>query len=786
MKELFSKEFIILDGAMGTMLQQSGLKLGERPELLNFTNPELIQGVHREYLEAGADIIYANTFGANCHKLQGLGYEVKDVIQAGIHNAKCVARNYEAYVALDVGPIGELLEPSGTLRYEEAYEVFREIVVAGEEAGADLIVFETMTDLYEVKAAVLAAKEHTKLPVFVTMTFEENGRTFTGCGIENMALTLQGLGVDAMGMNCSLGPVEILPLMQRLANLTDLPLIAKPNAGLPDPETGEYNIEADEFGVIMKEYGKAGIQILGGCCGTTKEYIHALHAQLDHRERAERNYMPKTKFCSATEVVEMDTVRVIGERINPTGKKRFATALKEGDISYVLNQAIDQVEAGADILDVNVGVPQMDEAKLMVQVVKAIQSIVSVPLQIDSSHYHALEAGLRVYNGKPILNSVNGEEEKLQQILPLAKKYGAAIVCLTMDEEGIPDSAEKRVEIAKKIMGRALECGIRKEDILVDCLTLTVSAQQKDCMETLKAMSMIKNELGLELVLGVSNISFGLPNRNLMNHSFLTLAMSHGLTLPIINPNAQSMMDAIAAFKVLTAYDVDSEQYIERFKNVEIEKQIPSGTSANMSMEDIIFKGLGEQAEAMTRELLLTKKPIEIVDTVLIPTLDMVGQKYERGEFFLPQLIRSASACCSAFEVLKEEITKSNYESISKGKIILATVKGDIHDIGKNIVKVILENYGYEIIDLGRDVPPERVVEMARHHQVKLIGLSALMTTTVESMRDTISMVRASGYDGVFMVGGAVLTKEYALKIGADYYAKDAQKSVEIAKKILG
>lgn len=795
MKQIFENEFIILDGAMGTMLQNSGLELGERPEFLNFANPALIQSVHRAYLEAGSNIIYANTFGANRHKLSGLEYSVSQVIEAGIHNAREACEGYDAKVALDVGPIGELLEPSGVLKFEEAYELFCEIVVAGEKAGADLIVFETMTDLYEVKAAVLAAKEHTELPIFVTMTFEENGRTFTGCGIENMALTLQGLGVDAIGMNCSLGPVEILPLMKQLSECTYLPLIAKPNAGLPDPETGGYNIDAETFGKVMKEYAEIGVKILGGCCGTTKEYIQSLKENLASSTVRERVYLPKTKFCSATDVVEVDTVRVIGERINPTGKKRFAAALAERDITYVLTQAIEQVEAGADILDVNVGIPQMNEPDLMIEVVKAIQSVVSVPLQIDSSKYDALEAGLRVYNGKPILNSVNGEMDKLEKILPLAKKYGAAVVGLTIDEEGIPETAEKRVEIAKKIMDTAALYGIPKEDILIDCLTLTVSAQQQACFDTLRAMDIIKKEMGLELVLGVSNISFGLPNRNLMNHSFLTLAMSHGLTLPILNPNTQSMMDAISAFKVLSAYDISSEQYIDRFKaneeklkdesakKKEQSQELRPGTNET-AIEQAIMKGLGEQVTQLTKEILQTHEPIQIVNEMLIPTLDLVGSKYESGAFFLPQLIRSASACCNAFEVIKEEIVKTNQESISKGKIILATVKGDIHDIGKNIVKVILENYGYEIIDLGRDVAPEKVLEIALEYDVKLIGLSALMTTTVESMKETIDLIKESGHKCNVMVGGAVLTKEYAKKIGADYYAKDAQKSVEIAKEI--
>lgn len=779
----------ILDGALGTMLQKKGLLLGERPELLNLKNPALVQSVHDAYVAAGSDIICANTFGANAHKLQGAGHSVQEVIAAGVAIAKQAAQGKGSgcKVALDVGPIGELLEPSGTLTFEQAYDVFAEMVVAGKDAGADLIVFETMTDLYEVKAAVLAAKEHSALPVFVTMTFEANGRTFTGCSIPAMATCLQGLGVDAMGINCSLGPVEILPLMKKLAQYTKLPLIAKPNAGLPHPETGAYGLDAQTFAQVMAEYPAIGVQYLGGCCGTTEQFLIALREQTQGAVIAPRAYTPATRFCTATKVVTVDTVRVIGERINPTGKKRFAQALRDGEMPYVLGQAIEQVEAGAEILDVNVGVPQLDEVALMTQTVKAIQSVVDVPLQIDSSKVAALEAGLRVYNGKPLLNSVNGEADKLHAILPLAKKYGAGLVCLTMDERGIPADAATRVEIAQKILKMALSYGIPKEDILVDCLTLTVSAQQKDCTETLKAMATIRDTLGLQLVLGVSNISFGLPNRALINHSFLTLAMAHGLTLPILNPNAKDMMDAVDAYRVLSGYDVDSESFIARHSG-----DGNTGTSApaagqGYTLEEAILKGLSQVVEEHTKELLKTTPPLAIVNERLIPALDVVGQKYDSGAFFLPQLIRSATACSAAFEVLKKSLaTGDAAASISKGTIILATVKGDIHDIGKNIVKVILENYGYKIIDLGKDVSAQQIVESAMAENVSLVGLSALMTTTVESMRETIVLLRESGHPCTIMVGGAVLTPEYAEKIGADFYAKDAQKAVEIAKRVLG
>ncbi|MFI3164963.1 MAG: homocysteine S-methyltransferase family protein [Bacillota bacterium] len=789
MNNLLSKnDFVILDGAMGTMLQQNGLKLGERPEILNITNAPLLKEIHEKYLIAGSNIIYANTFCANSHKLDGTGYSVTDVVTAGVKNAKEVAKKYNALVALDVGPIGELLEPSGTLKFDEAYEIYKEVLTAGENAGADLVIFETMTDLYEVKAGVLSAKENTNLPVFVTMTFEENGRTFTGVGIENMAVTLQGLGVDAMGINCSLGPVEILPLAKNLATFTNLPLIIKPNAGLPNPETGEYNLSASDFGTAMSEYAKIGVTFFGGCCGTTPEYIVETVKNLHGKTKGERSFTPQTKVCSGSKVVTVDSVKIIGERVNPTGKKRFQEAIKNGDMPYILSQALSQTEVGADILDVNVGVPETNEAATIKNVVKAIQSVTNVPLQIDSSKLDAIEAGLRYYNGKPILNSTNGETEKMNQIFPLAKKYGACIVCLTIDEDGIPKTAEKRVEIAKKILKTAQKFGIAKEDIIIDCLALTISAQQQDCKETLKAMRIIKEELNLNMTLGVSNISFGLPNRNLVNRTFLTLAMGAGLTLPIINPNSADMTDAVKAFSALSAFDENCENFIACFggENSKIATSKTQKTQkTQITLSEAVKKGLEFEASEQTKLELKTKKPTEIISEILIPTLDIVGKKYENGEYFLPQLIKSANASCSAFEVLKAEIAKTSQESISKGKIILATVKGDIHDIGKNIVKVILENYGYQVIDLGRDVPAETIVETAIKENVKLVGLSALMTTTVESMKEAITLLKNSNHDCKIMVGGAVLTAEHAKKINADYYAKDAKQSVDIAKEVL-
>ncbi len=794
--KLFQQDFVLLDGAMGTMLQQNGLKLGEIPELLSFSRPELISSIHRKYLEAGSHIIYANTFGANRHKLEGCGKTVAEVVTESVKLARKEADEFGRYVALDVGPIGTLLEPSGTLKWEEAYDMFREIMDAGAAAGADFVVLETMTDLYEVKAGVLACKEGCNLPLLVSMTFEENKRTFTGCSIPAMALTLQGLGVDAMGMNWSLGPKELMPLVEELTKWTNLPLLVKANAGLPHPETGEYYISTEEFSAFSRKLRELGVQFLGGCCGTDPDFIRKMSETLEDCSVNRPIYTPITAFCSATQVVTVDTVRVIGERLNPTGKKRFAEALQQGDISYVLRQAMEQVEAGADILDVNVGVPELDEAKLMTKVVKELQSVVTLPLQIDSSHVSALEAGLRAYNGKPILNSVNGEQENLDQILPLAKKYGAAVVALTIDADGIPQSTEKRVEIALKIVERAKFYQIPKEDILVDCLTLTVSAQQEDCLKTLEALEILHREHGLQQVLGVSNISVGLPNRPLMNHSFLSMAMARGLRLPIMNPNASSMMDAVYAHRVLTAYDQDSQAYIERFAQID-EKASENATATGgkpveqgektpeTALHEAILKGLAQESKDAVATLLQTEEPMMIVNELLIPALDVVGERFEAGSLFLPQLLRSANASLAAFELIKNRLAQSVEAPLSKGKILLATVHGDVHDIGKNIVKVILENYGYHIIDLGKDVPAQEVVDRAVAENVPLVGLSALMTTTVTSMKETIALLRASGHPCKVMVGGAVLTPEYAMKIGADYYAKDAKASADVAKEVL-
>jgi len=779
-------ELIILDGGMGTQLQAAGLPMGQAPELWNVTEPEKVTAVHRRYVEAGSKVLYTNTFGVNRLKTARIGHTVRELVEGGVRCARAAAGTAEVRVALDIGPLGQILEPLGTLKFEEAYDIFREIVEAGRDAGADLIVIETMSDLYEVKAAVLAARENSTLPVWVTMTFEENGRTFVGTTVPAMGLTLSGLGVDAMGFNCSLGPKELLPMIRELRRWTDKPLILKPNAGLPDPATGEYRITPEEFAAELAPAPEDGVQMLGGCCGTTPDFIRALSAAM----QGERNPSPpperRSGVCSASQTAAFGPVRVIGERINPTGKKRFQQALRENDIDYIVARGIEQQDAGADLLDVNVGLPGINEPEMMTRVVKALQAVVDLPLQIDSSDPAAIEAGLRAVNGKAIVNSVNGKLEVLRSILPICKKYGAAVVGLCMDENGIPQTWQERVAIAKRILDAALAAGIPKEDVLIDCLTLTVSAQQEQAAETLKALHAVREELGLHTVLGVSNISFGLPARENITVSFLTQALYAGLDLPILNPNQTAVMDAVASFRVLSGEDRDSEAYIRRFAAADSAPKTTTAPGKDMSLADCILRGLKAETAAITRRELESRSEMDVINELLIPALDRVGELYEKQEIFLPQLINAANAACGGFDVIKERIAGSGSDSVSKGKIVLATVFGDIHDIGKNIVRVVLENYGYTVIDLGRDVPAETVVETVIREDVKLVGLSALMTTTVKSMADTIAAIRKSGHDCKIMVGGAVLTPDYAAEIGADYYAKDAKQSADIARMVLG
>ena len=802
--ELFKQSnTILLDGGMGTMLQAAGLKLGARPEELNITDPALIEGIHAQYAAAGSRIVNANTFGASAHKLAGSAYTLEQIITAGIENCKRACAPYGALTALDVGPLGELLEPSGTLAFEDAVAEYARIVKAGEAAGADLIFFETYTDLYELKAALLAAKENTRLPILASMSFEAGGRTFTGCTVESFAATARGLGADAVGINCSLGPKEIFPMAKRLAEAVpgNFPVFVKPNAGLPRADGSGYDITPQLFALQMKPYRELHLFAAGGCCGTTPEFIKLLNGTFAGCTPGRPAHRMPSVLCTPVDTVTVDGITVVGERINPTGKKRFQQALREGDMNYVLEQAVSQAEAGAQVLDVNVGAPGVDEPVLMEQVVKALQSVTSLPLQLDSSNVEALARGLRVYNGKPIVNSTNGEPEKLAAILPLCKKYGAAIVGLAIDEKGIQPKAADRVAIARRITEAALAAGIPREDIYIDCLTLTASAQQEDVLATVQALEACKKELGVRTVLGVSNISFGLPCRTYLNTTFLTMAMYAGLDLAIVNPSSEEMMAAVYAYNVLTNRDKQSTKYIERFADrvpastalAQAAKAAPAASAAETELTGpyaalmkAVEKGLKGDAAAHTRALLAEKQPLEVVDEALIPALDIVGAKYEKGALFLPQLLQAASAAQSAFEEIKTAIAQKGEGSASKGRIVLATVKGDVHDIGKNIVRVILENYGFEVLDLGRDVPVETVVDTVREKDVHLVGLSALMTTTLKSMEETIAALHAAQLDCKIMVGGAVLTPEYAEKIGADWYAKDAKRSADIAKEFFG
>ena len=808
--ELFHQpNTILLDGGMGTMLQAAGMKLGTRPEDLNIENPELIRSIHAKYAAAGSRVVNANTFGASPHKLADSKYTLEEVITAGIANCKQAVAPYGALVTLDVGPLGELLEPSGTLAFEDAVAEYGRIVRAGVAAGADILYFETFTDLYEMKAALLAAKENSTLPIMASMSFEANGRTFTGCTVESFAATARGLGANAVGINCSLGPKEIFPMAKRLAEAVpgDFPVFVKPNAGLPRADGSGYDITPQLYAMQMKPYRELHLFAAGGCCGTTPEFIQMLNGVFADCKPGRPEHPMLSVLCSPVDCVNVDGITVVGERINPTGKKRFQQALRDGDMNYILEQAVSQAEAGAQILDVNVGAPGVDEPALMEQVVKALQSVVSLPLQLDSSHAEALERGLRVYNGKPIVNSVNGEPEVLEKVLPLCKKYGAAVVGLAIDERGIQPKAEDRVAIARRIKKAALEAGIPQEDIYIDCLTLTASAQQEDVLATVQALHTCKTELGVRTILGVSNISFGLPCRPYLNTTFLTMAMYAGLDLAIMNPSSEEMMAAVYAYNVLTNRDKQSGRYIARYAD-----QVPASAALAKAMQDkaaggvpaaaeaagpavsgpyaplmkAVEQGLKGEAAACTKALLAEKEPLELVDEALIPALDIVGVKYEKGKLFLPQLLQAASAAQSAFDEIKTAIAQRGGAGASKGRIVLATVKGDVHDIGKNIVKVILENYGFEVIDLGRDVPVETVVETVREKDVHLVGLSALMTTTLKSMEETIAALHAAKLDCKVMVGGAVLTPEYAEKIGADWYAKDAKQSADIAKEFFG
>ena len=798
-REVFDrKRFVLLDGGMGTQLQTRGLHPGQKPELAALEMPDTLTAIHADYARAGADILLANTFGANAKKLAGCPCTVEQVVSASIACARSAAAETGALVALDIGPLGELLVPAGTLSFEDAYAEFAQVIRAGAAAGADLVFLETMTDLYELKAAILAAKENCALPVFTSMSFESRGRTFTGCTVESYAVTAAGLGADAVGINCSLGPKEILPFAQRLCRSVPagVPVFVKPNAGLPNPD-GSYNLNAEEFAAEMKAYASIGVSMVGGCCGTTPAFIAKLQQTFAPLVPAEKIPIRRSCLCTPVRFVEVDGITVVGERINPTGKKRLQQALRDGDSAYPCAQAVAQAEAGAQVLDVNAGLPGIDEAATLEYLVKDLQAITDLPLQLDSSNPEALSRALRIYNGKPIVNSVNGEQKTLDTILPLCKKYGAAVVGLALDEHGIPADSEGRFAIAKRIAAAANAAGIPNEDIYIDCLTLTASAQQEGAVQTLEALTRCKKELGVRTVLGVSNISFGLPCRGYLNTTFLTMAMSAGLDLAIMNPNTPEMMAAVRAYRVLTSQDKQSSDYVAAYADVQIQTTQTSKSAATVAevgaaapggdaLFEAVRRGLKAEARAAADAALTMREPLDVVNASLIPALDAVGDGFEKGTVFLPQLLQAATAAQAAFESIKAKIAASGQAQGSKGKIVIATVKGDVHDIGKNIVRVILENYGYDVLDLGRDVAPERVVEAVRQTGAKLVGLSALMTTTVPNMQATIEALHAAGLDCKVMVGGAVLTPDYARDIGADYYCKDAKASADLAKQLLG
>ena len=771
-REHIRENVIILDGAMGTMLMASGASDGVCPEALNITRSELIRDIHRRYAESGAQVIYSNTFGANSAKLPK-GYGLEQVIAAALENAGKVAAG-RAWVAYNMGPSGRLLEPLDDFTFDEAYELFKEQVLLAKKHGADLIVCETFSSLYEIKAAILAAKENCDLPVFATMSFEENGRTFQGTDVRCMALTLEGLGADAIGINCSLGPAQILPIARELVQWTDLPVIVKANAGMPKKD-GTYSVGSQEFADVYEDLLECGVSIIGGCCGTGPEYIARLAQLARGKKPKARQELGFTAVCSAVRAIRIEGVRVVGERLNPTGKKAYRQALIEGDMDYILEQGYSQCEAGAEILDVNAGIPDIDEAEVLPKIVKELQANLHVPLQIDSSKPEAIERALRYYNGKPIVNSVNGDEQSLNAILPLVKKYGACVVGLTLDERGLPEDLERRLEIARKIEKYAQSYGIKKRDLIFDTLALAVSAEQGQARHTLEAVRAFSS-MGYKTLLGISNTSYGMPNREAINAAFLTMALQCGLNLPIINPQSEVMMGAIRAFKVISGIDEGTRVYLEAYG-----AQVPA--IEGDALKQAIIKGLETECREEASRLLEKTPPLEVINGYIIPALDEVGALYEKGKFFLPQLIRASESAKAAFEEIKKRLPKAQNEG---EKILLATVKGDVHDIGKNIVKTVLENYGYCVVDLGKNVEPQQILNVAREQGIRLVGLSALMTTTVSSMEATIRLIRESGYECSIVVGGAVLTEDYAKKIGADFYAKDANAAIKIVKEFFG
>ncbi|MGL4606556.1 MAG: homocysteine S-methyltransferase family protein [Eubacteriaceae bacterium] len=783
--EILKTSRLYMDGAMGSLMQEKLPVIGSIPEELNITQPSIIKEIHQAYIDAGADIILSNTFGANGYKLKGSKYSVEEIVAAGIKNVKALNPRF---TALDMGPIGSLIGDLGEVSFEEAFQYFREIVEAGVKAGADLIVIETMTDIGEARAAVIAAKEVCDLPIIASMTYEDNQRTLTGSDPLTVVTILEGLGVDAIGINCSTGPDGMLPIVKELVKFASVPIMVEPNAGLPRILNGEtvYDITTQEYAEIMVEIANLGGMILGGCCGTTPEYIKAVIDQTKDLEPYKITPKNLVAVASRTQTLLLgEDVRIIGECINPTTNVELQDALRKGDLGMVTQLAIQQKKAGANILDVNLGLPDIDERSMMVAGVEGISRVVDIPLQIDSSNPEVIEEILRSYPGKAIINSVNGKAISMATIFPIAKKYGALVLGLTMDENGIPNKAFDRFEIAEKILATGESYGISKRNFLIDCLVLTASAQQAEVKETLKALRMIRDQLKVPTVLGVSNISFGLPNRELLNRTFLSLALEEGLRNPIMNPGDQEMMDTIYGFRALYGFDEQCMDYANLYK-AQKPKETENFRNGVLSLKEMIIEGQSDLVSETTEKLLRMKKPLDIINEDIIPGLDAVGDAFETGECFLPHLIFAAETAEKAFGVIKETMRKAGEKRISKGKILLATVEGDVHDIGKNILKVILENYGYEIIDLGKDVKAEKIMDGILRHNIHLVGLSALMTTTVKNMEKVVKEINANCPTTTVMVGGAVLNSEYAKAIGADYYGKDAREGANIARKVLG
>lgn len=792
LRERLGKELLYFDGGMGTLLQERGLQPGELPETWNLLHVEEIREIHRKYIEAGSDIVLTNTFGANALKFHDDAYSLEEIVNAAVGHVKAAAEQAgngrRIYTALDIGPTGKLLKPMGDLDFETAYEAYKEVMIYGEKAGADLIHIETMSDTYELKAAVLAAKENTSLPVFATTIFDERGKLLTGADVPSVVALLEGLRVDAFGINCGMGPEQMIPILEQITKYSSLPVIVKPNAGLPKQKNGQtyYDVSPEEFAEVMKKIVEMGAVVIGGCCGTTPDHIKAMAdacRMIPIKPVEKKNF---TMVSSYGQSVFLGTgSKIIGERINPTGKKRFKQALKEHDLDYILREGITQQYNGAHILDVNVGLPDIDEPALMKEVVQELQSVTSLPLQIDTVDVEAMEGALRIYNGKAMVNSVSGKQESMDKVFPLIQKYGGVVIGLALDENGIPADAEGRVQVAKKIIAEAAKYGIEKKDIVIDALAMTISSEPEGAKITLETLRRLRDEVGVCTVLGVSNISFGLPSRPIVNSIFYTMAMQNGLSVGIINPGSEDMMKAWYAFHALMALDSNCEKYIARYAQQPGTTPVQAaGGKHTMTLQSAIERGLKEEASSITAELAEQKDALDIINEELIPALNNVGEGFEKGTVFLPQLLMSAESAKSAFAVLKERMDQSGEVQEKKGKVILATVKGDIHDIGKNIVKVLLENYSFDVIDLGKDVPPEKVVETVLEQDVHLVGLSALMTTTVVSMEETIRQLREKAPDCLVMVGGAVLNQEYADMIGADFYGKDAMQSVHYAQKV--